>query len=42
MCDEKQAIDNKIIPPFVTGTLNHTMQNIQCLTQKIESRLQQQ
>ena len=40
MCDEKQAIDNKIIPPFVTGTFKHLIHNIQCLTQKTESRLQ--
>ena len=25
MCDQKQAIDNKIIPPFVTGTLKSSM-----------------
>ena len=25
MCDENQAIDNRIIPPYVTGTLKHLM-----------------
>ena len=47
MCDKNQAIDNRIIPPYVTDTLKHSMQitywgiqNIRCLTQKIESRLQ--
>ena len=46
MCDENQAIDNRIIPPYVTGILKYLMhmisgiQNIRCLTQKIESCLQ--
>ena len=46
MCDENQAIDNRIIPSYVTGALKHSMgttqgiQNIRCLTQKIESCLQ--
>ena len=37
-----------ITPPYVTGALKYPMhmtygiQNIRCLTQKIESRLQQQ
>ena len=25
MCDENQAIDNRIIPPYVTGALKHSM-----------------
>ena len=46
MCDKHQAINNRIIPPYVTGALKHLIQitlgiqSIRCLTQKIESRLQ--
>ena len=45
--DENQAIDNRIIPPYVTGTLKKfnecdlNIQKIWCLTQKFESSLQQ-
>ena len=28
MCNKNQAIDNRIIPPYVTGTLKHLMQII--------------
>ena len=43
MCDENQGINNRIIPPYVTGALKHSIQmtwgiqNIRYLTQKIES-----
>ena len=47
--DENQAIDNWIIPPYVTGTLKNLMHMMHMhlyskhtmLTQKIESHLQQ-
>ena len=40
MCDENQAINNRIIPPYVTGISKNSMhitygiQNVRCLTQK--------